>query len=394
MPWKESSVMDERLRFIARLLEGEAMTDLCVEFGISRKTGYKIYDRYKESGSEALTDRSKRPWRYANQLPPQLEAQIVGLKRDKPHWGARKIRELLVRRLASGIKVPARSTIHAVLDRNGLVKRLGRRRNKAQGTVLSSGANPNDLWCADFKGEFTLGNKRYCYPLTVTDHASRYLLMCEALESTREDTAFEAFEQLFREKGLPAAIRSDNGVPFASPNALFNLSKLAVWWLRLGISIERIKPGKPQQNGRHERMHRTLKQETTRPPGMNSLQQQARFDSFLQEFNCERPHEAIAMKCPAELYQPSPRIYQGIGELDYPLHDKSITVTSCGRICMLRKKINLSSVLAGQTLGIKEVDEGIWLVSFMHYDLGYIDLEQKTLQPLDNPFGQGLSPMS
>ena len=394
MPWKESSVMDERLRFIARLLEGEAMTDLCVEFGISRKTGYKIYDRYKQSGSEALTDRSKRPWRYANQLPPQLEAQIVGLKHDKPHWGARKIRELLVRRLASGIKVPARSTIHAVLDRNGLVKRMGRRRNRAHGTTLSAGANPNDLWCADFKGEFTLGNKRYCYPLTVTDHASRYLLMCEALESTREDTAFEAFEQLFREKGLPLAIRSDNGVPFASPNALFNLSKLAVWWLRLGISIERIKPGHPQQNGRHERMHRTLKQETTRPPGMNALQQQARFDGFLHEFNEERPHEAIAMKCPAELYQPSPRAYTGLGELDYPFHDRTITVTSCGRICMLRKKINLSIVLAGQTLGIKEVDEGIWLVSFMHYDLGYIDLEQKTLQPLDNPFGPGLSPMS
>ena len=180
------------------------MTDLCVEFGISRKTGYKIYDRYKQSGSEALTDRSKRPWRYANQLPPQLEAQIVGLKHDKPHWGARKIRELLVRRLASGIKVPARSTIHAVLDRNGLVKRMGRRRNKAHGTTLSAGANPNDLWCADFKGEFTLGNKRYCYPLTVTDHASRYLLMCEALKSTREDTAFEAFEQLFREGATPA----------------------------------------------------------------------------------------------------------------------------------------------------------------------------------------------
>ena len=394
MPWKESSVMDERLRFVARLLEGEAMTDLCIEFGISRKTGYKIYGRYKESGAEALTDRSRRPWRYASQLPPQLEARIVGLKREKPHWGARKIRELLVRRLAGEIRVPARSTIHAVLDRNGLVKRMGRRRNKAEGTALSSGANPNDLWCADFKGEFTLGNKRYCYPLTVSDHASRYLLMCEALESTREDTAFEAFEQLFRERGLPAAIRSDNGVPFASPNALFNLSKLAVWWLRLGIKIERIRPGHPQQNGRHERMHRTLKQETTRPPGMNALQQQARFDGFLHEFNCERPHEAIAMKCPAELYQPSPRPYTGLTELDYPFHDRAVIVTACGRICMHRKKINLSTVLAGQTLGIREVDEGIWLVSFMHYDLGYIDLEQKTLQPLDNPFGPGLSPMS
>ena len=394
MPWKVSSEMDERLRFIARLFEGETMTDLCVEFGISRKTGYKIYDRYKESGAEALTDRSRRPYRYANQLPPQLEAQIVGLKTGKPHWGARKIRELLIRRLPSEIKVPARSTIHAVLDRNGLVKRMGRRRNKAHGTALSAGANPNDLWCADFKGEFTLGNKRYCYPLTVTDHASRYLLMCEALESVREETAIQAFEQLFCERGLPLAIRSDNGVPFASPNALFNLSKLSVWWLRLGIAIERIKPGNPQQNGRHERMHRTLKEATTRPAAMNSLQQQAKFDSFITEFNEERPHEALAMKVPNELYLPSPRLYQGIGELEYPFHDRDITVTSCGRICMHRKKINLSTVLAGQKLGIKEVDDGIWLVSFMHYDLGYIDLEQKTLQPLDNPFGPGLSPMS
>ena len=394
MPWKVSSEMDERLRFIARLLEGEAMTDLCVEFGISRKTGYKIYDRYKHSGAEALNDRSRRPYRYANQLPPQVVSQIVGLKHDKPHWGARKIRELLLRRLPSEIKVPSHSTIHAVLDRSGLVKRMGRRRNKAQGTGLSAGANPNDLWCADVKGEFTLGNKRYCYPLTVTDHASRYLLMCEALESVREETAFQAFEQLFRERGLPTAIRSDNGVPFASPNALFNLSKLSVWWLRLGIAIERIKPGHPQQNGRHERMHRTLKEATTRPAAMNSLQQQAKFDAFITEYNTERPHEALAMKVPAEIYRPAARIYQGIGELDYPFHDRDVTVTSCGRICMHRKKINLSIVLAGQKLGIKEVDDGIWLVSFMHYDLGYIDLEQKTLQPLDNPFGPGLSPMS
>jgi transposase InsO family protein len=394
MPWKVSSEMDERLRFIARLLEGEAMTDLCIEFGISRKTGYKIYDRYKESGLEALTDRSRRPYRYANQLPPQVVAQIVGLKNDKPHWGARKIRELLIRRLASEIKVPSRSTIHAVLDRNGLVRRMGRRRNKAHGTALSAGAHPNDLWCADFKGEFTLGNKRYCYPLTVTDHASRYLLMCEALDSVREDTAIQAFEQLFRERGLPHAIRSDNGVPFASPNALFNLSKLSVWWLRLGIAIERIKPGHPQQNGRHERMHRTLKEATTRPAAMNSLQQQGKFDAFITEYNTERPHEALDMKVPNDLYVPSTRPYQGIGELEYPFHDRDITVTSCGRICMHRKKINLSIVLAGQKLGIKEVDEGIWLVSFMHYDLGYIDLEQKTLQPIDNPFGPGLSPMS
>ncbi len=386
--------MDERLRFVGRLLDGEAMTEVCREFGISRKTGYKIFDRYREHGLEALTDRSRRPVRYANQLPAQIESLIVGLKRNKPHWGARKIRELLVRRLAGDVRVPARSTIHAVLDRHGLVKRIGRPRRHATGTPLSAGANPNDLWCADFKGEFKLGNGRYCYPLTVTDHASRFLLLCEALESTREELAFTAFQRLFGERGLPLAIRSDNGVPFASPNALFNLSKLSVWWLRLGIAIERIKPGKPQQNGRHERMHLTLKKEATRPPGMNSLQQQARFDAFLNEFNAERPHEALAMKCPVELYAASTRRYDGLPDLAYPLHDRDILVTACGRICLHRKKINISSVLAGQRLGIKEVDDGIWLVSFMHYDLGYIDLEQKTLQPLDNPFGSRLSPMS
>lgn len=386
--------MDERLRFVAKLLDGESMTDVCREFGISRKTGYKIFNRYKESGFEALSDRSRRPVRYANQLPPQIESLIVSLKREKPHWGARKIRELLVRRLDGDVRIPAKSTIHTVLHRHSLVKGIGRRRHRATGTALSAGVAPNELWCADFKGEFKLGNGQYCYPLTVTDHASRFLLLCEALESIREDTAITAFEQLFLERGLPTAIRSDNGVPFASPNALFNLSKLSVWWLRLGIAIERIRPGHPQQNGRHERMHLTLKKEATRPPGMNSLQQQARFDAFVREFNTERPHEALGMKTPAERYSASARPYQGLPELSYPLHDRDALVTACGRICMYRKKVNISQVLAGQRVGIKEVDEGIWIVSFMQYDLGYIDLEQKTLQPLDNPFGLRVSPMS
>jgi transposase InsO family protein len=352
--------MDERLRFVARLLEGEGMTEVCRDFGVSRKTGYKIFNRYKEEGLEALCDRSRRPVRYANQLPDQVERLIVDLKRHKPHWGARKIRELLVRKLAGDVRLPSKSTVHAVLDRHGLVKRARQRRKRAQGTPLSAGAAPNDLWCADFKGEFKLGNGRYCYPLTVSDQASRYLLLCEALESTREDPVIEAFLELFRERGLPGAIRSDNGLPFASPNGLYNLSRLSVWWLRLGIAIERIKPGHPQQNGRHERMHLTLKKEATRPSGANSLQQQARFDAFRQEFNTERPHEALAMKCPAELYGASPRPYQGLPELDYPFHDRDILVTACGRICLHRKKIYVSSVMAGQKLGIKEVDEGIW----------------------------------
>jgi len=386
--------MDERLRFVARLLEGEPMTDLCREFGISRKTGYKIFDRYKEEGPVALSDRSRRPVRYANQLPEQVERLLISTKREKPNWGARKIRELLVRRLAGDVRIPAISTIHAVLDRHGLVKPARPRRNRATGTPLSPGATPNDLWCVDFKGEFKLGNGKYCYPLTVTDHASRFLLECEALESNREIPVIASFERLFSERGLPGAIRSDNGVPFASPNGLYNLSKLAVWWLRLGINIERIKPGTPTQNARHERMHLTLKQETTRPPGMNIIQQQERFDAFRHEFNTERPHQGIKMKCPGELYAPSAKSYAGLPEIEYPFHDKEGLVTCCGRICMHRKKINISTVLAGQKLGLKEVDDGIWLVSFLTYDLGYIDLEQKTLQTLDNPFGPRLLPMS
>lgn len=394
MPWRECSVMEERLRFVARLLDGERMSEVCREFGISRKTGYKIFNRYQEEGLDALCDRSRRPVRYANQLPDPVERLIVRLKKEKPHWGARKIRELLVRRLAGEVRVPARSTVHAVLDRHGLVRRARQRRAKAEGTPLSQAARPNDLWCADFKGEFRTSNRRYCYPLTVTDQASRFLLLCEALDSTREAPVLEAFQRLFAARGLPAAIRSDNGLPFASPNGLYNLSKLSVWWLRLGIHIERIRPGHPQQNGRHERMHLTLKKETTRPPGLNSLQQQERFDAFMSEFNEERPHEALGMACPAEVYTPSSRPYSGLPELEYPFHDRDILVTACGRICMHRKKVNISTVLAGQRLGIKEVDDGIWLVTFMHYDLGYIDLEQRTLQTIDNPFGSRLSPMS
>jgi transposase InsO family protein len=386
--------MDERMRFVIRLKDGESMASLCREFGISRKTGYKIFERYEDCGLQGLSDRTRRPFRYANQLPGQITAAIVAAKREKPNWGARKIRERLLRRLPQGVKVPAVSTIHAVLDRHGLVSHPVRSRTRAQGTPLSEGLAPNDLWCTDYKGEFMLGDKRYCYPLTVTDHASRYLLLCEAMESNAEKPAFTAFERLFRERGLPRAIRSDNGVPFASPNGLFNLSKLSVWWLRLGIAIERIQPGHPQQNGRHERMHLTLKKEATRPAGANILQQQGRFDAFIEEFNNERPHEALDMKCPAEIYTASLRLYDGIPEPHYPFHDKTVLVTSCGRLCLHRKKINLSTSLAGQAVGIKEVENGIWLVSFMDYDLGYVDLEEKTLQPLENPFGPNVLPMS
>lgn len=392
MPWRESTLMEERLRFVARRLEGESMTALCREFGISRKTGHKLLARYKESGMEALGDRPRRPGRVANRLPMPVEAMVVALKKEKPHWGARKLRELLARRLGAGVPVPARSTIHAVLDRHGLVEHARARRPRAAGTPLSTPEAPNDLWCCDFKGEFRLGNRQLCYPLTVTDQASRYLLLVEAMEGTREPTVFTAFHRLFQERGLPRAIRSDNGTPFAS-RGLYGLSRLSVWWLRLGIGLERIKPGRPQQNGAHERMHLTLKQETTRPAAATILAQQARFDAFVDEFNAERPHEALGLRTPGELYTASPRPFTGLPALGYPFHDHEVVVASNGTIRLCGRTIVISTVLDGQTLGLREVDTDVWLVSFMTHDLGYIDLEARTLQTIDTPFGSRVSPM-
>ena len=385
MPWNECKPMDERLRFIGRLLDGEKMAGLCREFGISRVTGYKILNRYRECGVDALNDRSRRPYRQANKLPFQVERTILGVKRKYPDWGARKIRDKLIRAF-SMIKPPAISTVHAVLDRHGLVTRRKRRRYKAQGTQLVAAHDPNGLWCADFKGEFMLGNKQYCYPLTITDYRSRYLLTCEGLSSTRSVFAFSVFESAFKEFGLPGAIRTDNGTPFASGNALFGLSKLSVWWLRLGIQIQRIKPGHPEQNGRHERMHLTLKKEATKPASFNFLQQQERFDRFIQIYNNERPHQALKGAYPGDLYTPSPRLYSPPPEPEYPYHDRTVRVTRCGRICIGRRKINLSQVFAGQSVGIREVDHHIWLVSFMQYDLGFFDQDEARVEPGPNPF--------
>jgi len=385
--------MYERLRFVARLLDGEKMSTVCREFDISRKTGYKIFQRYKDCGLDGLTDRSRRPYRHANRLPFQIEKLIVQLKRERPSWGAPKIREKL-RRSYSEVQTPAISTVHAVLYRHGLVNHGRKRRHRAEGTPLSRPLAPNDLWCADYKGEFMLANRRYCYPLTVSDFASRYLIACEALTTTQQRYAFTVFERVFKEFGLPQAIRTDNGLPFASPNALYRLSKLSVWWLRLGIRIERIKPGHPEQNGRHERMHLTLKKEATKPAAQNVLQQQAKFDDFLDCYNRERPHQALDMKYPAELYRPSARPYRGLDQLEYPFHDRTVTVTHCGRICLGKRKINLSQAFAGQNVGIKEVSDRIWLVTFMHYDLGFFDHEVCRLEPLADPFVPKVLPMS
>ena len=384
--------MNERLKFVARLLDGEKMTTVCREFGISRKTGYKIYNRYKDVGFEGLRNQSRRPYRQANKLPFQIERSILQLKQERPTWGALKIREKLIR-MYPQIKPPARSTVHAVLDRHGLVKQRKSRRHRAEGTVLNEVYRPNGLWCADYKGEFLLGSKKYCYPLTITDYHTRYLLSCEGLESTKEVYAFSVFERVFKDFGLPDAIRTDNGIPFSCTNALYGLSKLALWWLRLGINIERIKPGNPQQNGRHERMHLTLKKEATKPPGFSFLQQQDKFDHFIEQYNNDRPHQALNMKYPAELYTPSARVYRQPQDPEYPLHDKTIQVTQCGRICLNGRKISFSRVFAGQLVGIREVNDKIWLVSFLDFDLGYFDEGDCRVEPIDNPFAPRLLPM-
>lgn len=394
MPWKECNRMDERLRFVARLLEGEKMAAVCREFGISRKTGYKLFNRYKDTGIRGLEDLSRSPYRHPNKLPFQIEAAILRIKREYTSWGAPKIRDKLSKEF-SMIKPPAISTIHAVLDRHSLVKRKRRRRHKAKGTELGPALSPNSLWCADFKGEFRLGNHQYCYPLTITDQRTRFLLACEGLDSTKEVGAMSVFERIFKEFGLPNAIRTDNGIPFSSPHALFGLSRLSVWWLRLGIAIERIKPGHPQQNGRHERMHLTLKQETTKPPSFNFLQQQERFDHFIEVYNNERPHQALNGLYPGELYTPSPREFFYPDVPEYPFHDRTIKVTQCGRICIGRRKINLSTVFGGQYVGVREVADDIWLVSFMKYDIGFFDKEDNRVEPVgENPFAPKLLPMS
>ena len=387
--------MDERVKFIARLLDGETMSGLCREFGISRKTGYKIHERYRDCGVEGLTDRSRRPYRHANQLPIQIETLIVRLKREKPAWGAPKIRERLSR-LYPEVQRPAISTVHAVLDRHGLVTRRRRRRNRATGTPLSSSREPNALWCADFKGEFMLADRRYCYPLTVTDYASRYLIACEALASTKEATAFPVFESAFKEFGLPRAIRTDNGVPFASRTAFFGLSKLSVWWLRLGITLERIQPGQPQQNGRHERMHLTLKKEATKPPGgKNFLQQQAKFD---------RLHRRVqpGAAAPGARHALSRRALHAFECA--ATRDCRRSNTRCTGCHPHRHPVRAPVLQAPQDQsqpGLRRPEircppnrDRVWLVSFMHYDLGYFDDQTCRLEPIANPFGAKVLPMS
>jgi transposase InsO family protein len=366
---------------VLRLGKGEGMTELCQEFGISRKTGYKFWQRYQEQGARGLEDASRAPKRVARKTTGEMEQVLVEARKAHPSWGGRKLKDVLERN--EGVKLPSAGTIAAVLKRHGLVTGRKRRRwPQRYGGALTQPQAPNEVWGVDYKGQFRLGNGQYCYPLTATDLCSRYLLTTEALEGTDDASAREVFEEVFREYGLPAVIRSDNGVPFAS-QGLAGLTKLSAWWLRLGIKHQRIEPAHPEQNGCHERMHRTLKAETTRPARHNSLQQQERFDEFRQEFNAERPHEALEMKRPAEVYRPSERrLPATLPEVTYPLHDDVLMVSRGGHVRVPRgRHVFLAYALAGQPVGIREQADGRWLVTFVNLDLGAYDARTGSFEP-------------
>lgn len=388
MPWNERSHLDERMSFITRSQSGEKVTDLCKEFGISRKTAYKFIERYLKHGPSGLHDVSRRPHHCPNQTPEAIKSLILNTKQDRPTWGASKIREWLLRKNPD-LKIPSRFTVHEILNRYDLVnhRRQGRRKYASEHfrTPIAKSTNANDVWCADFKGQFRLGNHRYCYPLTITDHFSRYIITCESLEDTKGAGAQPVFEAAFEEFGLPEAILSDNGAPFAS-GGLLGLSRLSVWWMRLGIKLNRIEPGHPEQNGRHERMHLTLKLETTRPAADNFLQQQEKFDKFRDVFNSERPHEALDMKVPADFYKSSGRPFpKELPELQYPLHDSTKMVGGNGTMKFGRFAFHLGEALSYQTVGIREEDAGLWRISFMDLDLGLYDGDEKKFKPFTNP---------
>ena len=356
MPWKECHVMDERLRFVARLLDGEKMAPLCAEFGISRKTGYKIYDRYKDCGVHGL-DRSQ---------PAAVSARQSAAAGDREadraaEEGVSQLGRAQDSRAAAPAAAPRRTARRSARCMRCSIGTAWSRAGAAAGRARRPAprcrgpTEPNALWCADYKGEFMLG--RPALLLSADHHRLRQPLSarCEALSTTQERYAFTVFERAFKDFGLPDAIRTDNGVPFASPNALYGLSKLSVWWLRLGIQIERIKPGHPEQNGRHERMHLTLRREATKPAAANVLQQQARFDAFVAQYNHERPHQALEMQVPGRrLHALAARLSRPRGARPIPFHDWTVTVTHCGRICFKRRKVNLSQVFAGQNVGVRK----------------------------------------
>lgn len=365
MPWDEAPRMEQRERFISDLDSClYSMTELCTRYEISRKTGYKWAQRYASEGLEGLQDRSRAPKSCPHRTAEEICEALLELRRAHPTWGPQKLLAWLHKR-EPAVSWPAASTVGDLLKRHGLVssRRQVARQCAPAGRPLSRAAAPNQVWTSDFKGQFRTGEGRLCYPLTVADGFSRFLLGVEGLDSVAESTAWPVFERLFREHGLPEVLRTDNGSPFASGRAVAGLSRLSVRWIKLGIRPERITPGHPEQNGAHERMHRTLKAETARPPAQSRAEQQERFDRFRRIYNEERPHEALSQRPPSELYQSSPRAYPSqVPEPEYPGHFEVRRVRHRGEIKWQGSYLFVSESLEGERIGLEETDDGIWSV--------------------------------
>jgi putative transposase len=365
MPWKETDPMKERVQFIAAYLsEVYSMTELCERFGIRRNTGYKWVRRYTEQGVVGLQEKSRAPHRCPQRISAEVEAALLEAKRAHPHWGPRKLLPFLARHRPA-LTFPAASTAGALFQRAGLSQSCTRRRrHRHPGAIPLQAEAPNAVWTADFKGQFRTGDGFYCYPLTVADAYSRFLLSCSARLSTKQVEARPIFERLFHEYGLPEAIRTDNGAPFATP-AFCGLSKLSVWWIKLGIRHQRIAPGRPEQNGAHERMHRTLKAEATRPPERHQHAQQVRFDCFCREYNEERPHEALDYRTPASVYQPSTRPMPTIlPQPAYPGHYLVRRVSNAGTFRFQARQLFISDTLLQEEIALEETGDGIWSIYF------------------------------
>ena len=380
MVWKETCAMDERMRFVLAVLDGEEpLSWLCETYGISRPTGYKWLERYRADGPEGLLDRSHAPLRHGRARPRELVRTVLSLRERYPRFGPRKLRVKLQEALPD-IDLPALSTIATWLGKEGLTSRQRpRRRCPRYEQPFIQVKAPNDVWSVDFKGWFRTGDGTRCDPLTVSDAYSRYVLRCEAVARPDYEHVKPILERVFCDHGLPYAIRSDNGPPFASVCA-GGLSQLSVWWTKLGIASERIEPGKPEQNGRHERMHRTLKAETAAPPASNIAEQQQRFDRFCQMFNEERPHEALKMKTPGAVYQRSSRAYPcPLHEPAYPDGFNVRRVRTNGTIKWRGELVFVSQVIKGEPVGISETESGAWEVRFADIRLGYIDPERGSL---------------
>jgi transposase InsO family protein len=369
----ETTTVDERARFASDYVTGQwSMTELCERYGVTRPTGYKWVARYRAGGDDALCDRSRAPHHSPHRMAADLESLVLAA-RQRYGWGAKKL--LQVQRTQQPTRAwPARSTLNAVLDRHGLLRKQRRaRRWMHPGAVPVCTAAPNQVWPADFKGQFKTRDGRYCYPLTVTDHFSRALLVCRGLPSVRTACTQPVFRALFREHGLPDAIRTDNGAPFASLG-IHGLSRLSVWWMQLGIVHQRIRPASPQENGQHERMHRELKRETTRPAAANARAQQRRFNAFRQRYTTERPHEGIGDRTPASLWTASARSYpERIPPPCYPTHLEVRRVSTFGSVSLHARAHFLSEVLRGQDIGLEEVGDGIWNIVYYRTLLGRLD---------------------